>query len=363
MNNNTNNKENFENENKQFENLLFSSDPAKNNFPYNIVYYYYGGNRVDNIFCVFKSKDEILYLIYNEKLSIIAYNISIFKKIKEIENATDTYIQSFRYHFDNINNRDIILSVSRDNNLKIWNINNWECLLNIKKIYIAGRIFSACFLNDKNKIYIITSNNNHPNHSEEIRVFDFLGNEITKINDSKDETFFIDSYYDNKLSNFYIITGNKDNAKSYDYNQNKLYHIYCDQKDNEYNEVKSLIIYNLEEQVRLIGSSACNKIGIWNFHTGEMLKKIEIGTKYNQVYGLCLWNNKYLYASQGIVLIDLEQGKVVKKYSNSYEYNIKKIIHPELGECFITLGEFGEKKSLKIWVNKTHRDKLSKKNS
>ena len=360
MNNITNNRGNFENEYKQFENVLFSSDPTKNDLPFNIVYYLYAGNRIDNIFCIFKSKEEILYLIYSERLSIIAYNINKFQKITEIENAHDALIQSFRYHFDNINNRDIILSVSSRNNLKIWNINNWECLLNIKKVYDTGRLFSACFLNENNKIYIIASNNNH-NQPEEIKVFDFLGNEITKINDSKDETFFIDSFYDNKLLNYYIITGNKNNSKSYDYKQNKLYHIYCDQNDNEYNEVKSLIIYNLGEQIRLIGSSACNKIGIWNFHTGEMLQKIVIGNKYYNVNGLCLWNNKYLYASKGIQLIDLEQGKVIKSYANSDEFNIKKIIHPELGECFITLGIFGDKKSLKIWVNKIHRDKLYKK--
>ena len=35
---------------------------------------------------------------------------------------------------------------------------------------------------------------------ESIKVFDFNGKKIKEMNDSKDNTVFIDSYYDNKIS-------------------------------------------------------------------------------------------------------------------------------------------------------------------
>ena len=60
------------------------------------------------------------------------------------------------------------------NNLKIWNINNWECILNLKNINKEGFLYSACFFNKYNEIYIICSNYNY-NISEPIKIFDFNG--------------------------------------------------------------------------------------------------------------------------------------------------------------------------------------------
>jgi len=60
---------------------------------------------------------------------------------------------------DNINKRDLLISPI-DNNIKLWNIKNWNWLLNIKNINIAGTLDSACFLNNNNQIYILSSNNN-----------------------------------------------------------------------------------------------------------------------------------------------------------------------------------------------------------
>ena len=59
------------------------------------------------------------------------------KKINEIKNSHKDPIRSLKYFYDNINKRDLIFSISikKDDdsrvfeNLKIWNINNFECLL------------------------------------------------------------------------------------------------------------------------------------------------------------------------------------------------------------------------------------------
>ncbi len=67
----------------------------------------------------------------------------------------------------------------------MWNIYNFECLLNIEKINKKRELYSACFLNINNNIYIITSNYNWYCKTEPIKVFDFQGNKIKEINDSK----------------------------------------------------------------------------------------------------------------------------------------------------------------------------------
>ena len=88
-----------------------------------------------NSFTVFKSINDILYLIYsNRQKSIIFYDLINNTKILEIKNAHNDNVNNFIYYNDIINKRDLILTVSK-NNIKIWNVNNVECLLDIKNIY------------------------------------------------------------------------------------------------------------------------------------------------------------------------------------------------------------------------------------
>ena len=74
-----------------------------------------------NSFCIFETFDHILMIIYSSRNnSIISYNIIENKKIKEIENDHNKPISIFSHYFDNINKRDLIISVSSfDNNIKL----------------------------------------------------------------------------------------------------------------------------------------------------------------------------------------------------------------------------------------------------
>ena len=75
------------------------------------------------------------------------------------------------------------MSVSEDdNNIRIWNVNNWECIQNITNINNVGELLSPCFLKENNQIYIITSNCNKNGNSEYIKVFDLNGQKIREIN-------------------------------------------------------------------------------------------------------------------------------------------------------------------------------------
>ena len=90
----------------------------------------------NNTFCVFNSIDNILYLVYSNKLSIISYNLIEQKKMLEIKGAsTDNYfITNLIHHLDIENQRDLLMSItSWGSNIKIWNVDNWECLCSINK--------------------------------------------------------------------------------------------------------------------------------------------------------------------------------------------------------------------------------------
>ena len=216
-----------------------------------VVYDSFSCSFLDNIFTSFKSIDNIFYLIYaNKNKSILSYNIIDNKKINEIKNAHKNYITNFRYYFDKSNKRDLIMSISdKDNNIKLWNVNIWTCLVNITNINKEGYLNSACFLHDdSNNLFIITSNFYYIS-SELIKVYDFDGKKIKEMNESNEKVIFMESYYDDNYSKSYIIISNHEYVKSYDYNNNSLYHKY---NDNIKRLHFSLIIKKYEEVIKLI---------------------------------------------------------------------------------------------------------------
>ena len=296
-----------------------------------------------NTFCAFKSINNIFYLIYsNENNSIISYDLINFKKINEIKKAHNSEITDFRYCFDNINKRDIILSISAiDNNLKLWDIYNFELLLDIKDINKNGVLSSACLLNNNNEIYIITSNCNFENfkNSEPIKVFNLNGS-LVNILDNEDELiYYIDIYYDKTLSMSFIISGGMGYVKSYDFNGSILYNKYSENMGNLYH---FFIINDKEEQTKILSSIAYYII-IWDFHSGQLLNKI---TKSKDVIcNICLWNSDYLFASNQesfIELIDIKNKKFIMNLNwhiDGIIRAIKKIIHPKYGECLILQSE------------------------
>ena len=177
--------------------------------------------------------------------SIVSYNLINAKKINEIKNSHLKSITNFRHHLDKINKRDLILSISAsDYTIKVWNIYNFECILNLDDIHIfhsknyGYKLCSACFLTDNKPNYIIVSDCSdflYSSESDPIKVFDLKGNKIKEIKDSiNNNTFFIDVYFDEKFSKTYIITGNCGFVESYDYNNNKIYNKY-----NHFNEINN----------------------------------------------------------------------------------------------------------------------------
>ena len=304
--------------------------------------------KLDNIFIVFKSIFDIYYIIYGNKYnSIICYDIVDNKQITEIKNAHNHTVNNFRHFLDEINERDLIISVSsEDKTLKLWNVNNFELLTSIENIYEEGILGSCCFLNDnKNQIYIITSSIYYKYYCGEITFFDLDGNKKKELR--SETTYFIDIYYNQKysseshLKDIYILTGNNGFSCSYDYNKDiSLYHKYCDgqENNNNYNgdEHLSLAIRNKNEVVELIESSTDGNIRIWNFHSAELLKKIN--AKCDRLYSVCLWNNDYVLVGgrYGEIIIF---GKEINKNNCPYKkkvLTIKTIIHPKYGKCIIS---------------------------
>ena len=332
------------------------SGPCKINFLYNLANDSYSAIFPVYIFDTFRGINNILYLIYtNINMSIILYDIIHNQKISEIKKAHCNYITCFRHYTDKNNQKDYIMSISwEDNNLKIWNLSNLECLLNLKNINFYTKNVSACFLSDKEQIYIATCNGISRDYynKDYIKIFDLKGNIKKIINNSNlYDTVFIDNFYDNELSNNYIMTSNITFSISYDYNHNKIHHTYRD-KENVDKQYNRMVVYKDEDLTKLIESCGDGFIRIWNFHLGTLLKKINCKQPLNCI---CLWDNKYAFvgcSNKTIKLVDLNNEKTIKNLEghNNRVLFIQIINHSKYGECLVSQGF--ENDQIKLWLIK-----------
>ena len=351
---------NFEEEiniNLPFYNLIPDDVNSYKNITYDAFSYY----NYDNSFIVFTSINNIIYLVYaTEQKTIKCFNLldnSVVIELKE-DDKDIKYITNFRHFFDKKNKRDLVMSISGiKNSIKIWDTTNWECIINIKDIYKQGNIFSACFINDNADCYIITSNCSMFKNSQPLKLYDLKGNFVKDINKSHEKTYFVDIYYDIIQSKNYIIEVNKDNLKSFDYEKNEFYRKYTELKGTirmNFDDYHYNYAINYDENItQLIDSGDDGYIRIWDFHKGDLIKKIEIDK--NCIFSLCLWNNNYLFATSEdhtIKLIDLKAEVIIKEIigHTNMVCSVKKIIHPKYGECLISQGF--KKDQIKLWINK-----------
>ena len=337
------------NKNKINKELSESKEDFLNNFSIDSFCYCHLGNT----FCVFKSSNNGLYLIYSgENKAIISFDLNDNKKINEIKNAHNEYITDFKHYLDQNKKIDLIMTTStEDNNIKIWNFKNFECLLNLEKIYNDGFIYSSSFLLDNNQIYIITSNCNWYSNSENMKVFDLNGKQIKVIKNSNEQILFLDAYYDNILSKYYIIIGTIHYVKSYDYENNEVYHEYYE----VYNSFHlNIIIYKKDNIIQLIDSSTDGYIRIWNFHTNALITKIYVAKGW--LYGICLWKEDYLLVGyfKNIKIIDLKKRESIKTLESHKNkvITITKFVHPKYGYCFLSQGY--KKDKIKLWLIKNN---------
>ena len=348
--------------NLYFNNLIPDYISTPKNLTYDAFTYY----NYANSFLIFNSVvNDRLYLVYTtQDKSIKVYDVLDEVQIFEIlDSAEDNkQITNFRHFYDEFNKRDLIISiVGIKNNIKVWDALDWECIANIKDIYREGNIYSAILLNNfkDNNIFIITSNCTLFKNSQPLKIYDLKGNFIKEIPDSNGKTFFLDLFHDIRHSKIYIISVNKEFVKSFDFLSNECYKKYDDKSQEKkinfdgyfYSSVVNYFDDN--NMIQLIVSGDDGFIRIWDFHEGNLIKKIE--TDKNCIFSLCLWNENYLFASSEdakIKLIDLKAGVIIKelKGHNKMVCSLKKIIHKKLGECLVSQGF--RKDQILIWFNK-----------
>ena len=306
-------------------------------------------------FTIFRSINNILKLVYATKdKAIVYYDLNNQTILNKSFYCHNNYITNLRHYLDEISKRDIIMSISKkDNNLKLWNADTWENICNMTNINQNDFLYSASFLKDNNNNFIITSNgcnrqfymNLH--NFEPMKIYNFRGEKLKEIDQSNDCTFFVDTYYDSKLSKNFIITGNYNYIKAYDFEKNEIYHKYFENNNGIHPNV---IIKQNEEKIKLIESCEDGIIRMWGFHSGNLLRKIQ--TENNNLYGICLWNDNYAFVGckdQTIKLIELKNGLLIKTFKEHKGriISFKKVEDPNLGELLFSQGL---DQKIKLWI-------------
>ena len=127
-----------------------------------------------------------------------------------------------------------------------------------------------------------------------------------------------------------------------------IYHIYKD--NNKQYGIGSIIIKDNKGIIELIESCNDGIIRIFDFHSGLLLNKIKINDSL--LYGICLWNDNYLFVGcedKTIKIVEIKNGLIIKSLTghNNDVLSIKKIIHPKYGECLIS--QNWKKSEIKLW--------------
>ena len=161
---------------------------------------------LDNVFTAFISTDKIPYLIYSTKeKDLIFYNLDSKKIVNITKKFHAHFITNINHFYDKEENTDIIMTVSADdNNIKLWDLNNFRIILDIKNVNKKGNLLSACFLNHNNNKYIVVSNGDLTGKDfEPIKLYDFKGKKFLEIKNSKYNTNFITTFYEKESKNNY----------------------------------------------------------------------------------------------------------------------------------------------------------------
>lgn len=310
---------------------------------------------IENTFITFISLNKISYIVYSTKEQTINfYDFNKEKIIKSIKNAHDSKIMSFRYNYNTNQNKEYMVSVSKERNIKLWELINFSCIISIEKAHRQSFIFSLCILPFRNNNFILSSSGSD---FENVRVWDFNGNKIQEINNSKERTAYIDTFHSLKDDIYYIIIANYGNIKSFIFGANELYKIYQDNSE-EKNDHTNFIIYDKGKEINkiiLIDSCFDGFIRLWDFHNGKLLKKIKCCKAPSKLRNICLsGQNQYLFIAcdneNNIKIIDLSQKKIITciKVKLNELLSIKIIKHNLYGNCMLVKGFLSN--NIQLWT-------------
>ena len=316
-------------------------------------------------FDVFKSiKNNNTYLIISNKENNNIEIIDLISKeiIKSIE-GNGKYIY-LKYYLNPINNREYLITADIKSIIKVIDISdNYNIIsqINFSKEFKNTWIFLNCAIifniqinSQKLDILLISS---RAKYREEYptKIYNLANGQFLKDinNTEKNKTRFIIPWYNESNGLYYIIECCEDLLIVVNILHNE---VYAKLEEERYKIYSSGFVHKENKIDYLYVSNSSSEIKIWNLIDKELVKLIKISEKFDnrRLYGLLFWNKSYLVVNddtnKAIKVVDLEQNKAVSHIYNKHEGSVrclKRITHPEYGECLLT---GGDDHKIKLWI-------------
>ena len=278
-------------------------------------------------------KDHVEYLVYNNKNN---FNLDIMR-IRD-----KTIIISLKGHskdaiviryFVKDNKEEYLLSCDVNKLVIVWDIqNSYSKKYTIQTKYSSDICDALLLFNVFNKNYILLSN--------------CAQKEYSKLYEFKENTQFVRNIYGTNEHNTYFMIPW--------FYQNKYYIIECCNnkisinnllEDESYAnlsmdpEGRNYCGYLYNDNYLCVSNYDQSFLRIWDLVNKVIYKQINYEAPNTCSYEIIPWNNNYSIFGcyDCFVIINIEEGKMVKKIDmkNEYIYGMKKIRLGQLGECLI----------------------------
>ena len=315
-------------------------------------------------FDVFKSiKNNKHYLIISNKDNNNIEIIDLISKeiIKSIEgNAKYIYL---KYYLNQRNSKEYLITANIKSVVKIISItDNYDLIasINFPKEFKNTWNFLNCAIifniqiNSRKLDILLVSSRARYQEEYPTKIYNLANGQFLKDinNTEKNKTRFIIPWFNEYKGLYYLVECCENLLIIINILHNE---IYAKLDEERFKIYSSGFVHKKNHIDYLFVSNSSSEIKIWNLMNKELVKLIKVSEKYDnrRLYGLLFWNERYLLVNDDtnktIKVIDLKQNNVVSQIKNLHKGSVrclKRINHPEYGECLLT---GGDDQKIKLW--------------
>ena len=300
---------------------------------------------INDIFDIYYDKNNNfeLYLISpSENFSIAITRLKDNQLIKSLQGHNQK-ITSLRCFYDEIKQKDYLVSSSKKCKVIIWDLsNNFNLLYSLDVDYSQNSIIYSCllFFSQNKGNYLITCSNETDSK------------DFTKIYNFENHQLICELEGTNRIEIYYLLSWKNDD-KDYLFETSIGRVIVHDLETKNLFHILNSPNRSIQNSACLIKNTQTNKIDLlavptihgdiyfWDLNTFKLKFSIKYQNSY--FYDIINWNDKYIIVAEKfnslIVIIDISIRKIItimKNKNESFVISLKKINHPLYGESLLS---------------------------
>ena len=314
-------------------------------------------NVYNNRACIFSScQDDNVYVVYGKILSfnLECYDVLNDTKFIIIKKLHNDSFDSCRYNFDEDKKRDLIITASLDSHVKV---------VNFKKDK-SEIIIDLNFESEKDKVIINTAIFVHEtilipfSNERTLKFYTMNSDYIGQLEEDVGFVLGLSKYFSEMSKNHYALIANTQGIFIYIIESFSLYHKFIppepkkskEEKEKKGNGFDEAYIIEKDGKKILIGPCFYYEyIYFWDFAKGDLIYTLDTICGISDI---CLWNNKYIFASyhgssiNQFILINTNKMEIEKRFKKDgkehYGAGIKVLRTNTKGNFLISISTKGK---------------------